>query len=52
MALALFARRESKTSFVTPVALAAFGSTTNDEHTVKAGMNYHFNLGGPVAARY
>jgi outer membrane immunogenic protein len=38
-----------KTSFVTPVALTAFGSTRNDEHTVKAGLNYHFNLGGPVA---
>ena len=40
------------TSFVTPVALAAFGSTRNDEHTVKAGINYRFNLGGPVVAKY
>jgi outer membrane immunogenic protein len=43
-----------------------FGSTTftggppeivgarfrDDEHTVKAGLNYHFGWGGPVAARY
>jgi outer membrane immunogenic protein len=43
-----------------------FGSTTftsgpadivgvrfhDDEHTVKAGVNYRFNWGGPVAARY
>ena len=21
-------------------------------HTVKAGINYHFNMGGPVVARY
>jgi outer membrane immunogenic protein len=25
---------------------------TDDEHTVKGGINYHFNWGGPVAARY
>jgi len=24
----------------------------DDEHTVKAGVNYHFNWGGPLAARY
>lgn len=41
-----------KTNFVTPAALATFGSTRNDEHTVKAGINYRFNLGGPVVARY
>lgn len=42
-----------KTNFVTPAVLAAYGSTRNDEHTVKAGINYRFNLGGaPVAARY
>jgi outer membrane immunogenic protein len=36
-----------KTTFV------GFGSSRNDEHTVKAGLNYHFNLGGgPVVARY
>jgi outer membrane immunogenic protein len=43
-----------------------FGSTTftggpaaivgsrfrDDEHTVKAGLNYRFGWGGPVAARY
>jgi outer membrane immunogenic protein len=41
-----------KTNFVTPAPLPTFGSTRNDEHTVKAGINYRFNLGAPVAARY
>src|ERR1700676_346510 len=41
-----------KTSFVTPAVLTAFGSTRNDEHTVKAGINYRFNWGGPVVAKY
>jgi outer membrane immunogenic protein len=41
-----------KTSFVTPVVLSGFGSARNDEHTVKAGINYRFNLGGPVVAKY
>jgi len=27
-------------------------SAKNDEHSVKAGLNYRFNLGGPVVARY
>jgi outer membrane immunogenic protein len=41
-----------KTSFsVAP--LVAYGSTRNDEHTVKAGLNYRFNLGGaPLLAKY
>ncbi|MBN9604871.1 MAG: outer membrane beta-barrel protein, partial [Afipia felis] len=33
----------------------ASGSTVSyrdDLHTVKAGINYHFNWGGPVVARY
>jgi outer membrane immunogenic protein len=38
---------------VTPAVLTAFGSTRNDEHTVKAGINYRFNWGaGPVVAKY
>jgi outer membrane immunogenic protein len=41
-----------KTSFVTPALLAAFGNTRSDEHTVKAGLNYRFNWGGPVVAKY
>ena len=40
------------TRFVTPGVLAPFGSWRNDEHTLKVGVNYRFNLGGPVAARY
>ncbi|MDO9060071.1 MAG: outer membrane beta-barrel protein, partial [Bradyrhizobium sp.] len=41
-----------KTSFVTPAPLPTFGSTHHEEHTVKAGLNYRFNLGAPAAARY
>ena len=41
-----------KTNFVTPAVLTPFGSTRNDEHTVKAGVNYRFNFGGPVVAKY
>ena len=40
------------TTFVTPVASPALGSFNNDEHIVKAGLNYRFNWGGPVAGRY
>ncbi len=32
--------------------LIAFGSHRNDEHTVKAGINYRFNLGGPIATAF
>jgi outer membrane immunogenic protein len=32
--------------------LDVFGSIRNDEHTVKAGLNYRFNWGGPVVAKY
>lgn len=41
--------------FTGPGALTPFGTFHNDEHTVKAGLNYRFNLGSlgaPVAARY
>jgi outer membrane immunogenic protein len=40
------------TSFVSPAPLVAFGSIRDDEHTVKAGINYRFNWGGPVVAKY
>jgi outer membrane immunogenic protein len=38
----------------TSVAVAAGPSFSykDDIHTVKAGINYHFNWGGPVVARY
>ncbi len=39
-------------TFVAPPALVPAGSFTTDDHTVKAGVNYRFNWGGPVAARY
>ena len=35
-----------------PPALVGLGSFRSDEHTFKAGLNYRFNLGGPVVARY
>ena len=35
-----------------PVALVALGSYRSDEHTFKAGLNYRFNWGGPVVAKY
>jgi outer membrane immunogenic protein len=38
--------------FTAPGALVPFGSFRNDDHTVKAGLNYRFNWGGPVVARY
>jgi outer membrane immunogenic protein len=39
------------TNFVTPTL--AVGGFTNDVHTVKAGLNYRFNLGGaPLLAKY
>ncbi|MDB5617147.1 outer membrane beta-barrel protein [Tardiphaga sp.] len=39
------------TSFVTPTAVV--GGFTNDVHSVKAGLNYRFNLGGaPLLAKY
>ena len=41
-----------KTNFVTPPVLTTFGSTRNDEHTFKVGLNYRFNWGGPVVAKY
>jgi outer membrane immunogenic protein len=39
-------------NFVTPAALVPFGNFTTDDHTVKAGINYRFNWGGPVVAKY
>lgn len=40
------------TRFVTPAVLVPFGAFRNDDHTLKVGVNYRFNLGGPVTARY
>jgi len=39
-------------SFTAPAALVRFGSFRTDDHVVKAGINYRFNWGGPVVARY
>ena len=41
-----------KASFAPPVPLIPAGSFTTDDQTVKAGVNYRFNWGGPIAARY
>jgi outer membrane immunogenic protein len=38
--------------FIAPLALVPLGSFRNDEHTLKAGVNYRFNWASPVAARY
>lgn len=41
------------TNFVTgPAPLVAAGTFRDDVQTVKLGINYRFNLGGPIAARY
>jgi outer membrane immunogenic protein len=40
------------TRFVSPAALAPFGSFHTDDHTLKAGVNYRFNFAGPSGARY
>ena len=39
-------------TFLTGPADIAGTRFTDDEHTVKAGLNYRFNWGGPVVARY
>jgi len=38
--------------FAAPAALIPTGNFTTDDHTLKAGVNYHFNWGGPVGTRY
>ena len=40
------------TTFTTGPADIAGARFRNDEHTVKAGINYRFGWGGPVAAKY
>jgi outer membrane immunogenic protein len=40
------------TQFTAGPADIAGRSFRNDEHTVKAGVNYRFGWGGPVAAKY
>jgi outer membrane immunogenic protein len=41
-----------RTNFVTPVVLSGFGNTRDSDQTVKVGVNYRFNWGGPVVAKY
>src|SRR5260370_15058259 len=40
------------TTFTTGPAVIVATSFRDDEHTVKAGINYRFNWGGPVVAKY
>jgi outer membrane immunogenic protein len=40
------------TTFVTGPAAIVGTRFRDDEHTVKAGLNYRFNWGGPVVAKY
>jgi outer membrane immunogenic protein len=42
----------NRSTFITPAALAPFGSFRDDEHTFKVGLNYRFGWAGPVVARY
>jgi outer membrane immunogenic protein len=41
-----------RTNFATPVLLTGFGNTRDSDQTVKVGVNYRFNWGGPVVAKY
>ena len=41
-----------KINFIAPAPLFTLGNTCNDEHTVKVGLNYRFNLGGQGIAQY
>jgi outer membrane immunogenic protein len=38
--------------FIAPAVLVPFGTFSNDDHTLKAGVNYHINWAAPVSARY
>jgi outer membrane immunogenic protein len=38
--------------FTAPLAFIPFGAIRNDEHTLKAGLNYRINWPGSVVARY
>jgi outer membrane immunogenic protein len=40
------------TTFTSGPAPIVGASYNNDEHTIKAGLNYRFGWGGPVVARY
>ena len=39
-------------SFIVPATMARFGNFRTDDHVVKAGVNYRFNWGGPMVAKY
>jgi outer membrane immunogenic protein len=39
-------------NFIAPAALVPLGRFTTDDHVVKVGVNYRFNWGSPVVARY
>jgi outer membrane immunogenic protein len=39
-------------NFTAPAALVPSGSFSTDDHVVKVGVNYRFNWGAPLVARY
>ena len=41
----------NKTKFTVPTGPVTAVSLNNETHTVKLGINYHFNWGGPVVAK-
>jgi outer membrane immunogenic protein len=48
----LIPRRVRIGPLIAPAPLVPFGNFSNDEHTIKAGLNYRFNLGSAMVARY
>ena len=41
-----------RSRFTTPTPLIPVGSFRTEDQTVKAGVNYRFNWGSPLVARY
>jgi outer membrane immunogenic protein len=41
-----------KINFIAPAFLSTLGDSRQEEHTVKVGLNYRFNLGGQGIAQY
>ena len=46
------ARRQAKATHCAMKRVLRTATYRDDLHTVKAGINYHFNWGGPVVAKY
>ncbi|MDB5652424.1 MAG: InterPro [Tardiphaga sp.] len=41
-----------RNQLLTGAPLLFAGNIRNDEHTIKAGLNYHFNFASPLTLRY